>query len=402
MKERSNLPQYGSCWKAAVQHLDEGCKHLSEESQSDIALHITNCFLEMSGHESYNCELDKKSNLRAICINNMSDRAFNVYTEFYTHTQNICWFLRGQIWQETISENTWKVGKQLELTAINQEGLLQAQKESLRLQEKMLKHGKDLEQVLQSLHASSDIHQNILMMLSKSVNNLQSWIIGEISWIDSVVFYMISVFVTFLLTSSQRTLSSRIPISVLLFLNLLIERLICSFITADSRDINILNLYLKIYDFVWYSRYAFVCLAIIIFLYQSVYHTDIHFKNNVVLHKIYAQNISVLNALDHLKSKLILGSNGMLKNNDNLHIKYLNESPKREYEKHADLSEEINNSYSNKLNNSSVENDLDSDKERRFRIRDLNKTLNKLFSNGTPLKNGYNLRSNSRQATPDC
>ncbi|KAJ8953959.1 hypothetical protein NQ318_019202 [Aromia moschata] len=128
IKERSTLPQYGTCWKSAVEHLDEGCRYLSEDTQSDIALHITNCFLEMSGHETYNCELDRKPNLRAICISSMSDRAFNVYTEFYTHTQNICWFLRGQIWHETIAENTIKVGKQLKVTAQNQESLLQAQK----------------------------------------------------------------------------------------------------------------------------------------------------------------------------------------------------------------------------------------------------------------------------------
>ncbi|KAJ8964774.1 hypothetical protein NQ317_007720 [Molorchus minor] len=77
IKERSTLPQYGSCWKSALENLDEGCRYLSEETQSDIALHITNCFLIMSGHETYNCELDKKPNLRAICINSMSDRAFN-------------------------------------------------------------------------------------------------------------------------------------------------------------------------------------------------------------------------------------------------------------------------------------------------------------------------------------
>ncbi|KAJ8926496.1 hypothetical protein NQ314_021098 [Rhamnusium bicolor] len=111
LKEKGNLPRYGSCWKAAVEHLNEGCRYLSEDMQSDIALHITNCFLEMSGHETYNCELDKKPNLRAICINSMSDRAFNVYTEFYTHTQNICWFLRGQIWHETIADNTLKSWK---------------------------------------------------------------------------------------------------------------------------------------------------------------------------------------------------------------------------------------------------------------------------------------------------
>lgn len=78
----------------------------------------------MSGHETYNCDLDRKSNLRGICISSMTDRAFNVYTEFYTHTQNMCSFLRGLVWQEAIAESTHRVGAQLEMSARNQEDLL--------------------------------------------------------------------------------------------------------------------------------------------------------------------------------------------------------------------------------------------------------------------------------------
>lgn len=380
--------------------MDEGCKHLSEESQSDIALHITNCFLEMSGHETYNCELDKKSNLRAICINSMSDRAYNVYTEFFTHTQNICWFLQGQIWQEAISENTWKVGKQLELTALNQEGLLQAQKESLELQERMLKQGRNLEHVLESLHASSNAHQNILMMLSKSVNNLQSWIIGEVSWIDSVVFYMMSVFVMFLLTSSQRTLPSRLPISVLLFFNLLFERMICSFITTGSKDLNISSLYIKIYDFIWYSRYCFVGLAFVIFLYKAVYHSDIHFKNNDILNKIHNQTGRALNDLEYLKCKLVHKSNDelIIENNSlkDPYKLYLNGSPVTSNGSDHTLPLLNNiNSLSSK-NEYYSENNITKDSN----LKNLNNSINK-YRNEI-VKNSYNLRSNSRQATPDC
>lgn len=387
MKDRSSLPQYGACWKAAVEHLDEGCKRLSEETQSDIALHLTNCFLEMSGHKTYNCELDKKYNLRAICISSMSERAFNVYIEFYTHTQNICWFLRGQIWQEIISENTWKVGKQLQLTALNQERILQAQRESLKLQEKMLKDGRNLELLLESLHVSSNTHQNILMMLSKSINNLQSWIMGEVSWIDSVIFYMISVFLTFLLTSSQRTLSSRIPISFLLFLNLLLERMICSFITSDAQDMNVSSLYLKIYDFVWYSRYGFVCVAVITFLYKLVYHTDIHFKNNEILQKIHAQNVSVLNALEYLKFKQGLETNS---------VDYLKKSKEIENENSFNPVVEtikMNKPYLMNLNNYYPESCITN--ETKLKIGDLDKSISNVIK-------CYNLRSHSRQATPDC
>lgn len=372
--------------------MNEGCKHLSEESQSDIALHITNCFLEMSGHKTYNCEHDKKRNLRAICISDMSDRAFNVYTEFYTHTHNMCWFLRGQIWQEKISENTWKVGKQLELTALNQDNLLKAQQESLEMQARMLKHGQNLENVLESLHEASQAHRDVLMMLSKSVTNLQSWIIGEVSWIDSVVFYVISVFVTFLLTSSQKTLSSRVPISVLLFLNFVLERIICSFISSDSDDLNILSVYMKIYDFVWYSRYAFISLAIITFLYNSVHHKDIHLKNNEILKKIHSQNASILNAVNYLKWKLLPEKNGTYICNE--------KSNTEVFEKEIDSSKEEEETKGCLLNFNKYYSTSKIIKKLKPQNRDRSCTPTH-FSNGN-MKNYYNLRSNSRQATPDC
>ncbi|KAF7265696.1 hypothetical protein GWI33_020779 [Rhynchophorus ferrugineus] len=198
IKERGTLPKYGPCWKAALDDLNEGCRYLSEDTQSDIAMRITNCFLEMSGHETYNCEHDKKENLRRICINSMTDRAFNVYTEFYTHTQNICWFLRGQIWHETIAENTLKVGKQLELSAKKQEDLIKIQKESIELQEKMMKQGRYLENVLKDVYVSTQSHKEIIEILSRSITNLQSWIVGEISWIDSIIFNVFAMFLIFM------------------------------------------------------------------------------------------------------------------------------------------------------------------------------------------------------------
>lgn len=184
IKERQALPKYGPCWKASLEHLNEGCRYLSEDTQSDIALHITNCFLEMSGHETYNCELDKKPNLRGICINGMTDRAFNVYTEFYTHTQNICWFLRGQIWHETIAENTLKVGKQLEISAEAQEDLIRVQKESIELQERMLKQGMFLERVLEDVYMSVQAHQDILKVNKKWSNYV---------WAQKVLFLFLAV-----------------------------------------------------------------------------------------------------------------------------------------------------------------------------------------------------------------
>ncbi|KAJ8916140.1 hypothetical protein NQ315_004507 [Exocentrus adspersus] len=405
LKEKSKLPQYGPCWKGAVEHLDEGCRYLSEDTQSDIALHLMNCFLEMSGHQTYNCELDKKPNLRAICINSMTDRAFNVYTEFYTHTQNICWFLRGQIWHETISENTLKVGKQLEVTAQNQEGLLQAQKESLELQEKMLKHGKFLEHVLEDLYISTKSHQDILKVMSESVTNLQAWIVGEVSWIDSIIFYAMTVFVTFIITSTQRTISARLPVFLLLFLNFLVERLICSSILFSNENMNTDSLYNNIYDFIWYSRYAFIFLSSFILIYRIIVHKDVVVKNNELLNKIQQQNSDIVYMLKNLKTVLVGDKDTVNIVNESLSRK----SSDRElncldrtstdsllstisYE--SKYSTYKHNSYKESSTESTKENNLNNSKSNSNGYR------KKLFPLNQLQNSRYNLRS-SRQNTPD-
>ncbi|XP_076263711.1 uncharacterized protein LOC143198410 [Rhynchophorus ferrugineus] len=301
IKERGTLPKYGPCWKAALDDLNEGCRYLSEDTQSDIAMRITNCFLEMSGHETYNCEHDKKENLRRICINSMTDRAFNVYTEFYTHTQNICWFLRGQIWHETIAENTLKVGKQLELSAKKQEDLIKIQKESIELQEKMMKQGRYLENVLKDVYVSTQSHKEIIEILSRSITNLQSWIVGEISWIDSIIFNVFAMFLIFMVTSSRRTISVRLPLFFLLFLNLLTERLICSLYTKHQDKHDTRNLYSNLYDFVWYSRYAFTFLGAIVIVYSIIMFKDVVQYNMTLLNTIQKQNSKILESVENIK-----------------------------------------------------------------------------------------------------
>ncbi|XP_018566347.1 uncharacterized protein LOC108907239 [Anoplophora glabripennis] len=410
LKERSTLPKYGPCWTTAVEHLNEGCRYLSEDTQSDIALHITNCFLEMSGHQTYNCELDKKPNLRAICINSMSDRAFNVYTEFYTHTQNICWFLRGQIWHETIAENTLKVGKQLEVTAQNQEGLLRAQRESLELQEKMLKHGKFIEQVLEDLYVSSKSHQEILNVMTRSISSLQAWIVGEISWIDSIIFYGATVFITFIVTSSQRTISARVPVFLLLFLNLVIERLICSSIISRSDNVDAQTMYASIYDFVWYSRYGFVFLTTFVVVYKAVIHKDLVAKNFELLRSIKDQNSDALNILKDLKNTLVPSKGNINIINESLNRKSL-ERELNVYKSSAHSSESgyvskydeyKRNCYSPSLSvvKDYKESSTESSKENYLNNSTSYYSVKKRLFPLNELQNSrYNLRS--RQATPD-
>ncbi|XP_044759627.1 uncharacterized protein LOC123317257 [Coccinella septempunctata] len=298
LRERGSLPKYGSCWKSALEIVDNGCRELSEETQSDIALALANCFLDMSGLETHHCEMDKKQNLRRICVSSMSDKAFNVYTEFYTHTLNMCWFLRGQIWQETISENTLKVGKQLETSAAKQEILLEIQRESLDIQSTMLQHSKDIESVLSDLSKAAQNNKEILLMLGQAVNDLQSWLIGEVSWINTLVFYVSSGIFFIIVTSTRQTIISRLPILTLLMVNLCIERVICSSILSrNDFKMNANQLFGNILDYVQVLRYCFLIISFCILFYKAYFYEDPLMKNKAILLDIFKQNQNILENL---------------------------------------------------------------------------------------------------------
>lgn len=157
LQTESNAPRYGRCWKKALDFVNSGCKRLTDESQSRMAIAFTNCFLQKSGLQTYKCHT---SSTVQECTEKMTDRAFNVYTDFFTHTQQICFFLESQVWQEeahatisVLSESSRNVAQQLVETEQLQKHVLRSQEESLHNQQKLLHSGENLKE---TLHASSN------------------------------------------------------------------------------------------------------------------------------------------------------------------------------------------------------------------------------------------------------
>lgn len=358
----------------------------------------------MSGHDTYECELNKKPNLRAICINSMSDRAFNVYTEFYTHTQNICWFLRGQIWHETIAENTWKVGEQLHESAKNQEQILQSQRDSLELQEQLMKYSNALEKSMAKFYESSKDQQEILKIFSTSISNLQSWLLGEISWFDTLVFYIVSCFFVIFFTSVPRTSTARLIMLTILTFNTFIERLICYLITnqftSDIKDVQA-----DYYFYIWCSRYTCMFINIVILILTAISYKNTVLLNTQLLNEIYDKIINISKKIDFLESKSTCYTSEHLSYISGYHkspeINYL-DTMELDVQKemngtpHIGSTSERSSPLSNKLNkgNSMVYNDSYDGS-----IRNL--TSRKKINNLTDVHyiNKYNLRSKS--GTPE-
>jgi len=105
VSQKSSIPRQGDCWKAVLKSLHSGCDRLDENQHSMLALGLADCFLEMSGEEKHSCGLLELASDRAQCIKGMPDRAFGVFTKFFTHVANMCYFLKSSLWHE-IAQNT--------------------------------------------------------------------------------------------------------------------------------------------------------------------------------------------------------------------------------------------------------------------------------------------------------
>ncbi|KAG7200013.1 hypothetical protein KM043_014433 [Ampulex compressa] len=226
IKAKSSLPQHGACWHSALEKVKSSCENLNDHEHSLLALRLANCFLEDSGHVSYNCYLSSTDDERRKCINTMSDRAFGVYNEFYTHTVHMCFFFNYEAWQSE-TDNTirllYQVSSRMKeqlLEASEMQGaVLEGQREGLKIQNELLENGRELGSVLKSS--------------SETVN---------------------SMILDFKIGSLKRTVDARLTLFAILSLNVVVERMLVQYYdninhgSMESKE-NLLNttwLYRKI------------------------------------------------------------------------------------------------------------------------------------------------------------
>ncbi|KAL0269318.1 UNVERIFIED_CONTAM: hypothetical protein PYX00_007099 [Menopon gallinae] len=298
LSEKVNLPQYGSCWKEAISDLRVGCKFLSEDIQSDLALRFTDCFLQMSGHEPIICHGEKE-----VCLRNLSDRAFNAYTEFYTHTQSICYFLQSQVWHEEaqktidkLSDTSALVTAQLEEAGHIQKDILNQQKESVLLQNFLLDNGKTIASALESseekiskimrdFQDSAVEHKKLLFELFEKLTLLRSWVMVEMSWINSLLFYMSAMIIGYLFTSLPSTRNARGYIQNIVY-------------------------------WIWFIRKFFVVFSIIILIYCAAVYCDYNIVNHKLLVEIKNQNKKLLSIFETNNVREGLSSPTFIKGDD--------------------------------------------------------------------------------------
>lgn len=235
---------YGDCWKNALANLHTGCKDLTEETQSRLALSFTNCFLDHSGSKICPCTTETKI---SDCLRNSSDRVFSTYTEFFTHTQSICHYLQHKEWQQQtektvvmLTVSAEEVSKKLDESSKSQAKMLDLQKVAVLDQRRMISNGRTLnvelqksrnhaKTVFEEFKSTTNDQRLLIFEVFDRIKSLQNLVLGEFTSVYTFVYYIVGVFLIYVLTSIPPTADARLFLLLLITLNAVIERTLVTY-----------------------------------------------------------------------------------------------------------------------------------------------------------------------------
>ncbi|VDH91037.1 Hypothetical predicted protein [Mytilus galloprovincialis] len=252
MQSKSEFPNYGYCWKETIIVLTKDCKQLTAEVQGKLALAYLNCFLQMQNLPIYECDVTQKL---SECTQNMKDSDRNSMATFFTHTQNICYFLESQVWHDE-TERTIKrlatssedVATQLEETSELQNEMLHQQKESMTNQQEILEKSVNLSNIISTssdnIHKIFDEYKNatneqrlLIGDLFDKFSHLQSMMLGEFTGLYSILYYAVMVLMSYFLTSAPRTAAARFWLFGVATVNILSERFAISWLISEENQL---------------------------------------------------------------------------------------------------------------------------------------------------------------------
>ena len=304
---------------------------------------FANCFLERAGQKTYQCneQTDDAFEMKG-CLSGMDSNSFTAFSNFFTHTHNMCQFLMSQIWREeqakTISQLSETSARAVEATKESldlQDTLLANQAETLTYQKQIAANGSALSQALESsranaralmeeFRASTDEQRALIFSIFDRVGQLQSLVVSEVSWFYTVIFYSACLLVVYITTATKRTSDARIPLIIVLTINFVFERAICSFSLyglegdeavskADNTEktwtihlfdgsrLNAADMPQIINTRIWLCRKLACIVATTILSYFAYVFRDYNVENNQLLKDIQQQNLELRESLNALQ-----------------------------------------------------------------------------------------------------
>ncbi|KAJ8302120.1 hypothetical protein KUTeg_021107 [Tegillarca granosa] len=292
------MPMYGQCWKDAIIKIQKGCKQLSDVMQSRLALAYLNCFLKMQERPMYECEWDQPV---AECTRNMIDVDRSSYTTFFTHTQNICYFLESQVWHEETEKTINRLASSSEEVALQIEQSSELQSEMIKTQRVILDKAMNLSDVISSSHkmfeefrATSNEQRLLINDVFDKVEKLQAMVLGEFSGFYSIIYYTLSIVMAYLLTSTPRTSTARFWLFGIMTINIIAERVIisCNSMLHNARfTLGMPNAGVEelVYTYQWFCRKISTAMAIMVLVACAYRYKDINILNNQLLIDIKQQ-----------------------------------------------------------------------------------------------------------------
>ena len=306
--------------------------------QSRLALDFANCFLDKAGQRTYPCTGNNDEFKK--CMKEMDSNAFTAFSNFFTHTHNMCQFLMSQMWREntaktisTLSETSARAAEVTKQSLDMQDALLANQAETLNYQKQIAANGSALSQALESsranaralmeeFRASTDEQRTLIFSIFDRVSQLQSLVVSEVSWFYTVIFYSACLLLVYITTATKRTADARIPLIILLTLNFVIERAICSLTLYgiendeirkesdesswtihlfDGSSYHISDIPQIISYRIWFARKLTCLTATVILSYFAYVFEDYNVMNNKLLQDIQRQNLELRKSLDALQ-----------------------------------------------------------------------------------------------------
>jgi len=303
---KSSLPKYGSCWMAALSNLASTCNELSDDSQARLALKFANCFLAQAGQPKYPCEDYQEM---SECLRNADSNAFTAYSNFFTHTQNMCYFLKSIEWQELtddtinrLSVSSAKVAEELEVSANLQQEIYQGQQETLKYERELslsIEASKgNVRDMLEEFKLSTSEQKHMIFEVFDRVTTLQNLVVSEVSWLYTVVFYSACLLVIYLVTSTKRTVDARLWMFFILSVNFCMERLVMSYSLPSEGDNLSLNFSQILSDRIWLVRNAAIFSSILVLLFKAINYKDMNLVNNRLLEEIKKQNLEMRKSME--------------------------------------------------------------------------------------------------------
>lgn len=240
LKELKENALHNSCWAKAISKLNATCNSLSDTEQRRLALAFANCHLEESGRPTYPCSASLKD-----CTSRMSQEAFNTFTQFFTHTDHICYFLQGELWQRRtentitqLSDTSTAAVEKLERALEYHRELEVKQDSALRMQGEILEQdrqiasslretGKNLTAIIGDVAEKAEKQKALLDDTLSSVQGsvetvryLMSLMLVEVVGVESLVLFLLAVALVMLLPQYQH---SRAKLFIVLFAEVCLE-----------------------------------------------------------------------------------------------------------------------------------------------------------------------------------